>query len=75
MVRVVRRADGTLAVDRRGPGRGAWLCSGSLGCLDVAVRRHGFDRAFRAPIGRNAAQHLRDELGTLWRGPTDDVRG
>ena len=57
LVRVVRRPDGSLAVDRHGPGRGAWLCRGSLGCLDDAVRRHGFDRAFAASVdaGRAAA--------------------
>jgi uncharacterized protein len=75
MVRVVRRADATLAVDRRGAGRGAWLCSGSLECLDHAVRRKAFERAFRAPIEAAAGLRLREELGAAWEVPTDDVRG
>jgi len=69
MVRVVRLAEGTLAVDRRGAGRGAWLCSGSLACLDDAVRRKAFERAFRAPIDAGAAKRLRDELGVPWGAP------
>jgi len=54
---------GALSVDRQGAGRGAWLCTGSPGCLDDAVRRRGFDRAFAAPIGAADLQQLRAQLG------------
>ena len=36
LVRVVRQADGQLRVDRKGPGRGAWLCRGLVACLEEA---------------------------------------
>ncbi len=72
---MVRRPDGTLAVDRYGPGRGAWLCDGSVACLDDAVARRRFDRAFRASVEPGAAQRLRMELGESWGRLMDDVRG
>jgi predicted RNA-binding protein YlxR (DUF448 family) len=72
---VVRRPDGSLAIDRHGPGRGAWLCDGSMPCLDVAVGRRRFDRAFRMEVEQGAAQRLRAELGAAWERPMDDVRG
>ena len=46
LIRIVRLPGGALSVDRHGAGRGAWLCRDSPGCLDEAVRRHGFQRAF-----------------------------
>ena len=62
LVRVARRADGSLAVGRTLPGRGAWLCSGSRSCFDLAVKREAFRRAFRAPVDRSAVDQLRSEL-------------
>ena len=64
-----------LFVDRHGPGRGAWLCGGSLGCLDEAVRRHGFDRAFTASIGATDLEQLRAQLDAVWGNRRPDVRG
>jgi hypothetical protein len=64
-----------MAVDRHGPGRGAWLCRGSLGCLEEAVRRHGFDRAFAAAMDAADVERLRRELSAAWGRPTTDVRG
>ncbi len=62
LVRVVHRADGSLSVDRTGPGRGAWLCAGSTACLDQALRRRAFDRALRAMVPPGAADGLRAEV-------------
>jgi predicted RNA-binding protein YlxR (DUF448 family) len=39
------------------------LCAGSPACLDDAVRRRGFDRAFAAPIEAADLQQLRAQLG------------
>ncbi len=50
LVRVARNADGSLVVDRHRPGRGAWLCRRSPACVDLAIRKRAFDRAFRAPV-------------------------
>jgi len=63
LVRVVRSADGALAVGRSLPGRGAWLCAGSDACLELAERRKAFTRAFRAPVGIAAMNALRAALG------------
>lgn len=56
MVRVVVGPSGRLAIDRKAPGRGAWLCR--LGeaelakpeCIAKAAKRRAFARALRAPI-------------------------
>jgi predicted RNA-binding protein YlxR (DUF448 family) len=39
-----------LGVGRTLVGRGAWLCAGSLGCFEQAVRRKAFSRALRGPV-------------------------
>ena len=59
LIRIVRLPGGALSVDRHGAGRGAWLCRGIHGCLDEAVRRHGFERAFAASIDATDWQQLR----------------
>ena len=63
LIRIVRLPGGALSVDRHGAGRGAWLCRDSPGCLDDAVRRHGFERAFRASIDAEDLQQLHDAPG------------
>src|SRR5207248_8656568 len=57
--RVVRRPDGTLTIGRGLPGRGAWLCAGSLSCVDLAARKRAFSRALRAEITPEAVTGLR----------------
>jgi predicted RNA-binding protein YlxR (DUF448 family) len=68
-------SNGRLIVDRKGPGRGAWLCK--LGepelaqpeCVEKAVRRGAFGRALRAEVSRQdvgvllamASEHARME--------------
>ena len=75
LIRIVRLPGGALSVDRHGAGRGAWLCRDSPGCLDDAVRRHGFERAFAAAIDAGDLQQLRMHLGEAWGRPAPDVRG
>jgi predicted RNA-binding protein YlxR (DUF448 family) len=53
-------ANGLAHVDRHGDGRGAWLCGAA--CFDVAVRRSGFQRAWRRSIEPASLERLRDEL-------------
>lgn len=62
LVRVVRRSDGTLSVGRTLPGRGAWLCAGSLRCVDLAAGRKAFGRALQGPVEAPAVQALRDYM-------------
>jgi len=59
MVRVVLDADGTLAVGRNLPGRGAWLCCDgpdrpSGVCVAEACRRKAFNRALRTVLDEKA---------------------
>jgi len=63
LVRVVRRADGSLLVGRTLPGRGAWLCRDSAVCVESAQKRRAFERALRAPVGVGAVDRLKQELG------------
>ena len=44
-------------VSRTAPGRGGWLCS--LECFDIAVKRRGFERAWKRPVGADALRTLR----------------
>jgi len=62
LVRCALGADDVVHVDRVGPGRGAWLCG--AGCLAEAVRRGGFDRAFRRSIRPAQLEQLQSELTT-----------
>ncbi|WP_426573153.1 YlxR family protein [Aquihabitans sp. McL0605] len=62
LVRVARTGDGSLAVGRTLPGRGAWLCRGSSSCLDLAGGRGGFARSFRAPVSASALAELRSAM-------------
>jgi len=50
LLRVVL-SSGTLVADpeTRLPGRGAYVCHDPE-CMVEAVRRHGFERSFRAPV-------------------------
>src|SRR5204863_6274806 len=63
LVRVVRLSEHEVAVGRNLPGRGAWLCREDAGpsqrCINVALRRKAFDRAFRAPVADAAIHALR----------------
>jgi predicted RNA-binding protein YlxR (DUF448 family) len=63
-VRFARLADGALAVGRTLPGRGAWLCAGSVTCLDQAVKQRAIGRALRAEVSAEAISGLRDRLGS-----------
>jgi uncharacterized protein len=63
LTRFVANGD-TLAEDRHGSGRGAWLCAGDLGCLDRAIRSRAFARALRTEISSSSL----DAIERRWRG-------
>jgi predicted RNA-binding protein YlxR (DUF448 family) len=67
---LTRRSDGSILVDRTAPGRGAWLCRGAPGCIDLAERRHAFERAFRAPVDAGRIEEVRK---TVLAGPDEGV--
>jgi len=62
MVRVVRTEDGSLAIGRMLPGRGAWLCSEGAACVGLAEKRRAFDRALRGPVSAASVAALYEEL-------------
>ncbi len=62
MIRVVRNPDGSLAVGRTLPGRGAWLCRDRPACVDLAARRKAFERALRGPLAADSVAALRKAL-------------
>ncbi len=67
-----RGAGSGLAVGRNLPGRGAWLCAGSVVCVELAARRGAFARALRTSVEPSAVASLRDALagrGRMEEGP------
>jgi predicted RNA-binding protein YlxR (DUF448 family) len=67
LVRVVARSGGGLAVGRNEPGRGAWVCAGSVACLDAAQRRRAFDRALRTTLDAGAVEDLKTTIASRGR--------
>ena len=61
LVRIARRPDGSVAVGRAEPGRGAWLCP-EVSCFELAVRRRAFGRALRVEIDAVELASLRERL-------------
>jgi len=59
LIRFVRSPDGEIVVDLRGrlPGRGAYLCN-SRDCIEAALRRRQFDRAFRQECREVSVEQL-----------------
>jgi len=62
LVRLALTEEGALAIGRTLPGRGAWLCAGSLDCLEQAARRNALSRALRSPVSPDAVRALRSDL-------------
>jgi len=75
LVRVVRSADGSLALGEGRPGRGAWLCASSPGCLELARRRRAFERALGGPVTEASLATLEGALLTSETGSAGVVRG
>jgi len=63
LVRVVHINGQGLVVGRNLPGRGAWLCRGSPGCLERATGRNGLSRALRVQVTADMVDRLRAQLG------------
>jgi predicted RNA-binding protein YlxR (DUF448 family) len=70
----VTRTDHGIVVGGPSDGRGAWLCRGTDGrptvaCVDAALARHGFERAWRSGLDVVEAQTIRELAG----GGTSDT--
>jgi predicted RNA-binding protein YlxR (DUF448 family) len=74
LVRVVRRPDGTVALDRDGTleGRGAYLCADE-GCWEVALKRSALQRALRTSLPTDLRTHLEHGDVNAIRVATDHV--
>jgi len=75
LVRVARRPDGSLAVGRSEPGRGAWLCAASVTCFEDAVRRRAFSRALRCEVSAQELAWLRGRLLSEGASTSDGPTG
>ncbi|MBI3637321.1 MAG: YlxR family protein [Candidatus Rokubacteria bacterium] len=66
LVRLVRRADGTVVADatRMSGGRGAWVCAAEV-CVTTAIKMRLFGQAFRKPC--EVGSGLAEEVRGLWR--------
>jgi len=76
LVRVVRSPEGDVLVDLKGrlPGRGAYLCMDRL-CIEAAVKRKQFDRAFKQGCKVQDAKQLVDALSNEIRGHMSSLLG
>ena len=70
LMRVVRTPEGTVVVGRALPGRGAWLCAGSVRCLERAARSNAMSRALRAPVTPEAVLALGPAVKRVTGGPS-----
>jgi uncharacterized protein len=72
LVRLVRTPDDRYLVDSTGSaaGRGAYLCP-SAACLNAAVKRKSFDRAFRRSLSRETTAALEAAFQDYLRAGSD----
>ena len=63
LVRCAVDADGHTDVSRTAAGRGAWLCRPPDDCFRLALRRRGFERAWRRPVDAATLAELAVQLG------------
>lgn len=63
LVRVVHTPEDRFVLDPSGKaaGRGAYVCP-SVACLDTALKRKSFNRAFRQAVPEEAVQALEDSM-------------
>jgi len=65
LLRFILREDGAVFLDREqnSPGRGAYLCP-DKNCLDIAIKKNQFARAFRQKILTSSYEQLKTEFTT-----------
>ena len=65
LVRCAIGADGRAVISRTAAGRGAWLCSDRTDCLQQAIKRRGFERAWKRSIGATELEQLTDTYESI----------
>ena len=65
LLRIVRKADGSVAFDSTGrcPGRGAYVCS--FACFEKAVAGKRLNRALKTQVSKEDYAQIADELAAL----------
>ncbi|MBQ8306592.1 MAG: YlxR family protein [Blautia sp.] len=66
MLRVIRTSEGSILLDPTGKqnGRGAYVCR-SRECLEKAVRNHGLERSFKAPVPTAVYEKLKEAFDRI----------
>jgi predicted RNA-binding protein YlxR (DUF448 family) len=72
LVRCVLTPEGVAVVSRHAAGRGAWLCSAT--CFAPAVKRKGFERAWRRPVPVAALDELPGQIDNAFESTTTQMR-
>ncbi len=73
--RIVRTAEGNVALDETGKaaGRGAYVCSPA--CLDALRGSERLDRALRIKLSEGDYERIVDQLGCLCAGEIGKIEG
>ena len=63
LLRIIRDNQGNICADATGKaaGRGAYVCK-DPGCFEKAIKKKGFERAFKTPVPDNVLCDLKKEL-------------
>jgi predicted RNA-binding protein YlxR (DUF448 family) len=70
--RCVLSPEGIILLDESEAGRGAWLCGPE--CVDAAVQRRAFERAWRRPLPRAFDETMIEDLQRRLRGEDRQMR-
>lgn len=65
LIRVVRRPDGVLLIDKKGkePGRGAYICQ-NVDCLKEAIRKKAIERALGEKLSDDIIVELTNQISS-----------
>ena len=65
LIRVVRKPDGTLVIDKKGkePGRGAYICM-ETECLKEAIRKKAIERALGVSLSDDIIVELTNQISS-----------
>ncbi|KAF0091170.1 MAG: hypothetical protein FD141_959 [Fusobacteria bacterium] len=65
LIRVVRRPDGVLVIDKKGkePGRGAYICQ-NVDCLKEAIRKKAIERALGEKLSDDIIVELTNQISS-----------
>lgn len=65
LIRVVRRPDGVLVIDKKGkePGRGAYICH-NTDCLKEAIRKKAIERALGEKLSDDIIVELTNQISS-----------